>query len=319
MDFLLFYNIFGKFSILSKNICDIINSSKLEVCCMNFSDIRPFVRYIEQIQVQPEDFQPASAAYDHVMLYVLDGTADLIIDSTVYPLEHGNVTIIKPASFYTFSNIQGLDLIWIHFDYDCNNAIESSFYLKPDTKEVYHYNKLPPRLTIADESIFNATISSPKHHHLEEYYKLLLSEFTRREKYFDISTCTLLTYILIDLSRHFQTDRKMKAMDETDTANAIIHYIHEHYHQDLTAEDIAREFDFHPKYIGTLVKNKTGYPIHKYILLRRVSKSIELLQNSNMCIYEIADKVGFSDVSHFSKCFKQMMGKSPRQFRGDAH
>ena len=63
------------------------------------------------------------------------------------------------------------------------------------------------------------------------------------------------------------------------------------------------------------MKNKTGYSIHQYILLNRISKSIEYLQNSNMHIYEIAEKVGFSDPCHFTKCFKQIMGDNPKKFR----
>ena len=34
-----------------------------------------------------------------------------------------------------------------------------------------------------------------------------------------------------------------------------------------------------------------------------------------MKIYEIAESVGFSDESHFSKTFKQIMGKNANEYR----
>jgi transcriptional regulator GlxA family with amidase domain len=44
-------------------------------------------------------------------------------------------------------------------------------------------------------------------------------------------------------------------------------------------------------------------------------KAIDLLQNSSLPIGEIAVSIGFCDIAHFSKTFKQKTGLSPSAFR----
>ena len=39
------------------------------------------------------------------------------------------------------------------------------------------------------------------------------------------------------------------------------------------------------------------------------------MRTTHLKSYEIAEKVGFSDESYFSRCFKKMMGMSPNEYR----
>ena len=41
----------------------------------------------------------------------------------------------------------------------------------------------------------------------------------------------------------------------------------------------------------------------------------ELLETTNLKIYEISTNVGFQSVEHFSRSFKKIAGKSPKEFR----
>ena len=47
----------------------------------------------------------------------------------------------------------------------------------------------------------------------------------------------------------------------------------------------------------------------------RMEKAIDLLKNSNMKIYEMAEKVGYQNVSWFTVAFKKYTGKSPGEYR----
>ena len=46
-----------------------------------------------------------------------------------------------------------------------------------------------------------------------------------------------------------------------------------------------------------------------------MEKAIDLLKNSNMKIYEMAEKVGYQNVSWFTVAFKKYTGKSPGEYR----
>ena len=48
----------------------------------------------------------------------------------------------------------------------------------------------------------------------------------------------------------------------------------------------------------------TGKPIYAYLLDFRIGEAINLLENTRMSVSEISSAVGFCDISHFSKTFK---------------
>ena len=55
--------------------------------------------------------------------------------------------------------------------------------------------------------------------------------------------------------------------------------------------------------------------VHHYLISCRINAAIELLQASDLKAAEIAEAVGFNDISHFLKYFKKATGKTTRDFR----
>jgi len=53
----------------------------------------------------------------------------------------------------------------------------------------------------------------------------------------------------------------------------------------------------------------------QYLQSQRLLEAKELLQNSNLSISEIAYRVGYVDVSYFTKLFKQFVSLTPKQYR----
>lgn len=68
-------------------------------------------------------------------------------------------------------------------------------------------------------------------------------------------------------------------------------------------------------------KLKSGYnqifntSIYQYILQLRLDHSIELMRNPDMSIEEISDKIGYANISHFTRAFKRVKGVTPSLYR----
>lgn len=281
---------------------------------MEFSEIKPFIRYAEKINDSYCNNKNHLLSYDHIMLYTMSGKCTIGVDNNEYTLKRGSLIIIKPGMEYIFLDSADLEAIILHFDYNNVNSIEKAFYIAPSPKNEFRKNQIID-IKIQTEQCFNSILSIEKYHHMEEHFKIILSEFKQRNRYFDFKTSAVMTWILIDISRHIYNTECQVNTSGTGIINDVINYIHENYNKDITNESISKEFNFHSKYINVLIKNKTGYSLHQYILLRRITKAIDYLQNTNMHIYEISEKVGFSDSCHFTKCFKQLVGESPKAFR----
>lgn len=53
----------------------------------------------------------------------------------------------------------------------------------------------------------------------------------------------------------------------------------------------------------------------KFIMERKIGYACSLLRNSNYLVIEIANKAGFSTLSHFNKTFKDIVGITPTDYR----
>lgn len=95
----------------------------------------------------------------------------------------------------------------------------------------------------------------------------------------------------------------------------ITNYIKDHFDEDLYLEKLAEEFNVSDKYLSRLFKDSLGTGFHEYLSSLRVSKSKELLLETNHPVTKIGEMVGFTTHSTFFRIFKKFEGINPTQFR----
>lgn len=96
----------------------------------------------------------------------------------------------------------------------------------------------------------------------------------------------------------------------------VINYIEGNFTRDITLDALVEKTNFNKYYICKKFKKETGVTITNYIIDLRINKAKELLLkiSDNKRIYEIAQAVGFSDVSYFDRIFKKMTHETPKEF-----
>lgn len=95
----------------------------------------------------------------------------------------------------------------------------------------------------------------------------------------------------------------------------IAMYLQGHTNENVTLDDLAKQFFMSKSYLTRVFRNITGFSVVEYITYIRVRKAQELLRNSDASITEIAEICGFGNITYFEKVFKQMTSQSPGQFR----
>lgn len=95
----------------------------------------------------------------------------------------------------------------------------------------------------------------------------------------------------------------------------FLQYIEEHYGDDITLERLSAHANVSKSECLRCFKVSLQTTPYKYIMEFRLSKAVEMLKNSDKTISEIANCVGFNQISHFGKCFKEKTGYSPRDYR----
>lgn len=95
----------------------------------------------------------------------------------------------------------------------------------------------------------------------------------------------------------------------------IIHYIEHNYMDNIKLENIAPLFGYNSSYLGKIFTKKVGEGFNVFVDKIRIEHSKELLENSSLKVYEIAEKVGYRNVDYFHTKFKKYVSQSPAEYR----
>lgn len=96
----------------------------------------------------------------------------------------------------------------------------------------------------------------------------------------------------------------------------IRNYIQHHYNENnLSPENLAAMVYLSPGYLSAVFKEETGVTMNRYVREVRMNKARELLENTNMKISGISEKVGFSSSTYFCRSFREFFGVSPESCR----
>ena len=117
------------------------------------------------------------------------------------------------------------------------------------------------------------------------------------------------------------TDRIFEILSELNTSSSerqarlAIDYIQKNYMDpDLSLNSICSYLNISTSYFSTIFKEMTGETFIESLTRIRMEKAKELLENTTLKNYEIAEKVGFSDPHYFGISFKKMTGKTPTEY-----
>ncbi|KRG09328.1 helix-turn-helix domain-containing protein [Lederbergia galactosidilytica] len=92
-------------------------------------------------------------------------------------------------------------------------------------------------------------------------------------------------------------------------------YIDAEMHQNITLKKISTLLHFNSAYLGQKFKQHENISFKEYLIQKRVEKAKDLLAHTDMKIYEIANKVGYTEIDWFYKKFKEYTRLSPNEYR----
>lgn len=88
-----------------------------------------------------------------------------------------------------------------------------------------------------------------------------------------------------------------------------------HLDQNITIHKIASQVYMNPTYFCEYFKSQTGETVLDYVTRIRIEKARELLRTTDLKIYDISVKVGYTDTKYFSKLFKKYYGEVPSKYK----
>ena len=102
-------------------------------------------------------------------------------------------------------------------------------------------------------------------------------------------------------------------------ANGVVteirRYINDHYREAMSLNSLAKLYSFTPLYLGKIFKRDVGMSFNEYLNHCRIRAAQEYIEQGGYPSGEIGELVGYKDITYFYKCFKQITGVTPKEYR----
>jgi YesN/AraC family two-component response regulator len=100
-----------------------------------------------------------------------------------------------------------------------------------------------------------------------------------------------------------------------DQLNEVFEFIESNYCHPISLNHVAQAVGYSPAYLTNLVGARSGLTVSRWITERRMAEVRALLQHSDDSIEKIAAKVGYANVRHLFRQFRQYHNMTPQIWR----
>lgn len=241
-----------------------------------------------------------------VLIYVIDGCIYVTEGDTDYEVNSGELLILKNGiHHFGKKKIQkGTKWIFVHFKISADyNA--SPFH--PDASPLGAYDATAESILTLPK--FLDSVSARFEKELKTFIEYAQSDDAYKKWFINQRLFLLLSSLAVS-AQGFSNNLTL--------SDRICRYLSDNIGVPFNSENIEKRFYLSYKYMSHLFKKEKGVTMQQYHNSVRMDEACRLLCSTLMSIGEIADKLGFSDVLYFSRCFRNYTGKSPSAYRKDS-
>ena len=223
------------------------------------------------------------------MVLMLEGEMNMQIDNTKYSLKAGDLILVKPYrihSYETEAGMSGTCLLCVFSD-DLIAAVSTSI-----SKYKLHSILLHDIPTLYRDMFMN----------MQEKNDIASI------KGFLYAVCALF-YLEIDYTEEDTFSGSTQLLRD------IFIYIENNIGNSCTLHDLAKELRYNESYLSRMFLKSVGITYTEYVRNIKMDHACYLLRNTNESIFSIATKCGYATHSSFNRCFKQLIGVTPQEYR----
>ncbi len=246
---------------------------------------------------------------NYELFYFHEGHGNYLIGDQIYSLSPGDLIFIKGMTLHCPNMNESNKYIRsiVSFDPDYIRAIAGRLFTI-DLLEPFELGQnFRIRLQDGDKDKFEA-------------YLAMLDGYSDKEDTVSINRYRLLFLeMLLELYGLCAKEVERKAewsSKKEEAAQLAISYIGKHFADNVGLDQIAQHLHLNKEYLSRVFKQVTGVTVFNYLYQRRINEAkIWFLLNNRLSVTEVCYQVGFKNLSHFSRMFKEKVGCSPDQYK----
>ncbi len=244
---------------------------------------------------------PKQARYtleDIELIFIKQGGGLTTILGVNYEYSQHDLLVLQPYQLYKSKALGNTAYNYLHFD------IEPSIYQDTFLDLLQHHV-----YKLKDKT------------HLIEIFDAIISELNTQRLGFTEMMNTLIKQLFILLIRVGPND--IIPPKTTITGNSsqetlvekCVDYIVRNLKEDCTVASLSKRFNVSENYLYKNFMRYLEQSPSQFVLSMRIYRAKSLIVANTLSMEEVANAVGFSSLSHFSRSFKQKEGASPSEFK----
>lgn len=286
---------------------------------IHFSQINPSCRLVYTMHMHNEIQAVNKLALTYRIIYVNEGSLYYCFDGKRFRAKTDDLIFLPPGQIYsTYQDSFIEQHTSVFFSFQQGDFFDKISVAKgvPYLGDYDHGDLLKKRTPIIDTQVFDKAFYCENVVTLYPLITQLLKEFNERQIQHTIAVNALLTQILVQILRLREGNQGSK---QTKVVEKIIDYINTHYKENITCQNIADYFHYHPNYVNQLMKAAVGMNLHAYVANTKIHYANILLTQTTDSVSSISNQLGFSSPSRFSNFYHSMTGISPSEWRKNSH
>lgn len=226
---------------------------------------------------------------NYELLHMTGGEMELILDGEHFTARPGQIVVINSGVLHCLRAVSEV------CTYDCLLA-DTDFLMSRGIR---------PAGACFQEVVRDAEMS--------RLMRTIVWENARREPLYRVAVLAAIDQLFVCLCRRWLKRGEESHADNPTYAGVkkAMRYIHAHYAQPLTLDEICREAGFAKNYFCRIFSEYAGQPPIRYLNRVRCEDARRLLRHGQCSVSEAAQRCGFPSASYFSQYYRKLTGHSP--------
>ncbi|MFC5649116.1 AraC family transcriptional regulator [Paenibacillus solisilvae] len=246
---------------------------------------------------------------NYEIFYFHEGQGNYLIGDRIHSLVPGTLIIMHGMTLHSPSSLEGHPYVRTLINFDPT-------YIRAASEQLFDVDALEPfvrlsnymiRLESAEKAEFETILAK-----MDRLYSLREPAASDR---FRLAFLDVL-FVIYGLLQKPVLEQSRHAKEKDQHVGQALAYLEQHFRDEVTLAQLERELHLNRSYLSRIFRKVTGVTIFNYLYRRRINQAkIEFLIEPNRSVTDICYLSGFSNLSHFSRVFKQLEGISPNEYR----
>lgn len=242
------------------------------------------------------------------IVYVLSGEMTHVIDGQSYDAKHGDVLFMNYGCRHSFSAQSEYSYVNVLFSPE---RMSEEIVTPANIFSVLcltSFNEMT-----CDSDFGRVRFEGAERQEIENILLTMLREYQERQTSWETVLGNYFNTFIIKMLRKYEME--MLTFDVNDVWSSLSAYIESNLNSKIKLTDLAQRCFYNPSYFSRAFKERFGVSLVEYVARKRLDRAVDLLQNTDLSLDEIAWQAGFPDSKSLYHAFSRYLNATPSQYQ----